>query len=109
MNWLVFIAGILLGWLIEWLIDYFYWRRRRGGEAENVAACRRELAEVQAQLEKCRARNAELEAQLAARPAPEDDLSKIEGIGPKIQEILGGIPSCNTIGSRKLEWFATTI
>ena len=23
-----FILGLLAGWLIEWLIDYFYWRRR---------------------------------------------------------------------------------
>ena len=88
MNWLVFIAGILLGWLIEWLIDYFYWRRRRGGETGDVSACRHELAAAQAQLRTCRERNAELEAQLAAHPMPKDDLTQIEGIGPKIQEIL---------------------
>jgi predicted flap endonuclease-1-like 5' DNA nuclease len=89
MNWLVFIAGVLVGWLIGWLIDYFYWRRRRGGEAGDTSACRHELAAAQAQLRTCRERNAELEAQLAARPMPEDDLTQIEGIGPKIQEILG--------------------
>ena len=24
-----FVLGLLIGWLIEWIIDYFYWRRRR--------------------------------------------------------------------------------
>ncbi len=29
MDWFSFIAGALTGWIIEWLIDLFYWRRKQ--------------------------------------------------------------------------------
>jgi predicted flap endonuclease-1-like 5' DNA nuclease len=29
-DWLSLFIGILIGWLAEWLIDLFYWRRQRG-------------------------------------------------------------------------------
>ncbi|MBN1659043.1 MAG: hypothetical protein JXA93_11600 [Anaerolineae bacterium] len=28
MNWLSFFIGVLVGWIVEWIIDFFYWRRR---------------------------------------------------------------------------------
>jgi hypothetical protein len=27
-QWLSFLAGALVGWLIEWAMDYFYWRHK---------------------------------------------------------------------------------
>lgn len=34
MHWLSFFIGVLIGWGVEWLIDYFYWRRRLGNDNE---------------------------------------------------------------------------
>jgi predicted flap endonuclease-1-like 5' DNA nuclease len=75
-----FLLGLLLGW---WL-----WSR----------GCREKLdalaAEWQARMDRAesewKSRLAKLEAELAAfrRKAEPDDLTKIEGIGPKIQELL---------------------
>ncbi|HSN75323.1 MAG TPA: hypothetical protein VL334_09610 [Anaerolineae bacterium] len=34
MHWLSFFIGVLIGWGVEWLIDYLYWRRRRDDDDE---------------------------------------------------------------------------
>ena len=38
MNWLSFFIGVLVGWIVEWLVDVFYWRRRgsRGNTEEGA-------------------------------------------------------------------------
>jgi predicted flap endonuclease-1-like 5' DNA nuclease len=126
-SWLSFLIGLLVGWLIELLIDFLFWRRgRRIGQGTQV--------EWQAQLDEHRARVRELEDQLArcranlrAREeeqkaamaqlaeaqattsslqqvlrdnravevfvpvAESEDLTRIEGIGPRIAEILNGV------------------
>lgn len=91
MNWVLLFIGVLIGWLIEWLIDYFYWRRTWQAKG---AACQRDLEFAQAelqgrsqQLELCEQRKADLEARPAPAQRP-DDLTVIEGIGPKISGIL---------------------
>jgi predicted flap endonuclease-1-like 5' DNA nuclease len=43
MNWLSFFIGVLVGWIIEWLIDLFYWRRK-------CHACQEENEALQARL-----------------------------------------------------------
>jgi len=54
---ILIVFGLLIGWLVEWGIDWYYWRRRiRTLENENI----------------------ELKAQL------KDDLKTIKGIGPVI-------------------------
>jgi len=68
-----FVLGLLAGWLIEWLIDYYYWRRRRvEGVSQPVRA-----AEAPVRF---------------AEPAPakpvKDDLKVIKGIGPVIEGML---------------------
>ncbi len=40
MHWLSFVLGILAGWLIEWLIDIFYWRPRYRSCVADLAAVR---------------------------------------------------------------------
>ncbi|HET91556.1 MAG TPA: hypothetical protein ENN99_12590 [Chloroflexi bacterium] len=53
MNWLSFFIGALVGWAIELLIDFFFWRRRRRQPASEMAI-RTELAVLEgkaAQLE----------------------------------------------------------
>jgi predicted flap endonuclease-1-like 5' DNA nuclease len=52
-----FLAGLLIGWLGEWLIDFFYWRR--GGDVEDLTALHEKLDQSEARVD-------ELAAQLAA-------------------------------------------
>jgi len=40
-HWTSLVIGLIAGWLIEWLIDYFYWRR--GDDAVDVEALHNEL------------------------------------------------------------------
>jgi len=115
-SWLSFVVGLLVAWLIEWLIDFIYWRRRYRAQAAEIADLQRqqedayekqrELEQQAVQcaqdLEACRA---ELEAAQEAAPevetragegipldlepeAEKEDLTAIEGIGPKVQELL---------------------
>jgi predicted flap endonuclease-1-like 5' DNA nuclease len=46
-DWLSFVLGALTGWLIEWLIDFFYWRRKRNRWEDAESALRSELASTQ--------------------------------------------------------------
>ena len=56
MNWLIFCAGALIGWIGELFIDFFFWRRRHFGTATEL--------EVRAELAAMEARAGQLEAQL---------------------------------------------
>ena len=140
MHWLSFFSGILVGWLLEWIVDFLFWRNGRQmteesemalrqslaaaqerartleqelaqyeQQAEQLATCEAELAAQHEKVQTCRSALAvaedeieELKAALAAvksgesatsfgvsaTPIAPDDLRKIEGIGPKIAEIL---------------------
>jgi len=63
------VIGLLAGWLIEWFIDWRFWRRDR----QKAAPARMATAPVPAEPEE---------------PVEPDDLTRIEGIGPKLQSIL---------------------
>jgi len=56
MNWLIFCAGVLIGWIGELFIDFFFWRRRHFGTATEL--------EVRAELAAMEARAGQLEAQV---------------------------------------------
>ncbi len=78
MDWLSFVIGIIVGWAIEFLIDYFYWRSRRVNSNAD-----RELAAALADLSSCRTKVAGLEDEvralenkLRAKDAKLDDLSE---------------------------------
>jgi hypothetical protein len=55
--WTVLLIGILLGWLIEYAVDWFFWRRKSTDEQI--------VADLQDQLQASEERAARLEAQLA--------------------------------------------
>ena len=77
MHWFSFVLGALAGWLVEWLIDLFYWRRRWNACREEEARLREELANVKKDLAWLRAGSAEvdqLRADLAARQQKIDAL-----------------------------------
>jgi predicted flap endonuclease-1-like 5' DNA nuclease len=71
-NWLSFLVGVLLGWLVEWLIDFFFWRRKLRASQETTPR-------LQTQLDSKQARCSELEALVtslrASLRAKEDELS----------------------------------
>ena len=74
-----FVLGLLMGWLIEWVIDYFYWRRR---DAE------KEIVYVPQTSSESRATPVvEMEPRPAAKVTP-DDLKVIKGIGKVIERKL---------------------
>ena len=71
MNWLIFFVGVLVGWLVELIIDFVFWRKRYQGSASE-ARLRIELAgsETKAsQLESKLAGCQEMQEQYAARTA----------------------------------------
>jgi predicted flap endonuclease-1-like 5' DNA nuclease len=87
-GWCYFILGLLLGWLIEWVIDYLFWRKKRTQVNANVTS---QITPPAAPV--VVAANAAPAAVLAAVAAVavasvEDDLQRIEGIGPKISGLL---------------------
>jgi predicted flap endonuclease-1-like 5' DNA nuclease len=68
-SWLSFVAGLLAGWLIEWLIDFFYWRRRyRSLEGINTG--------LRARLDAAHAEQDALEKQLASCHEDSESRSK---------------------------------
>jgi predicted flap endonuclease-1-like 5' DNA nuclease len=74
-----FVLGVLVGWLIEWLIDFYYWRRRTSEEIE-----------MSARHEAIVSRTAALvspETKTVEKPAT-DNLLIIKGIGPVIEQKL---------------------
>jgi len=107
MQWLFFLAGIFVGVILEWLVDWFYWRKKRVAWSEKESGLRAEVVTAQAETEAVRAEaeTVRVEAEslrselavsedrslkLAMAAEQRDDLSVIEGIGPKIADLLDG-------------------
>jgi predicted flap endonuclease-1-like 5' DNA nuclease len=61
MHWFSFILGLLAGWIIEWVIDLGYWRRRYYDCEDSAASLRTELRNAQTDLGAVRARTDEIE------------------------------------------------
>jgi len=123
MDWLSFVIGVLIGWLIEWVIDLFYWRRKYRACTAEKEELQTRLGEAETRLrayqveglqrEPERAPHAPVAAEEAAivppaaratggaeglgsrqaewpstAPQAPDDLKLLEGIGPKISQLL---------------------
>jgi len=79
-SWIIWLAiGIVLGWLLELLIDYRFWNRRFGSvEAQakaEVAASRQNLAGLQSELDKANSARNALQAQMTSLQAQLDELN----------------------------------
>ena len=66
MDWFSFIAGALTGWIIEWLIDLFYWRRKQSRWANEHDRLQADLILAQNSASGLRAREIELSQQLSS-------------------------------------------
>lgn len=77
--WLGIFIGLLSGWLIEWLIDIFFWRRPRktGSESAEFARLQQGHAQLSAEVQKLQGeRRQAVEDAAAARTALSDCTDK---------------------------------
>jgi predicted flap endonuclease-1-like 5' DNA nuclease len=51
MNWLIFLGGIAVGWVLEWVVDLLFWRRRQKKWVAAESDYLSQLAEVRTELE----------------------------------------------------------
>jgi len=88
-NWLSFFIGVLVGWIVEWFIDVFYWRRRCQTVQEENEALHRRLDEVQGRLTALEREGVE------GRLAREREMARPDAVVPGI---AGGLPSVDVRG-----------
>jgi predicted flap endonuclease-1-like 5' DNA nuclease len=91
MNWAFFFAGIIVGWIIEWVVDLLFWRRRQKKWVAAESDYRTQLADLhtevdgqkqqldqagawQSDLVTAQSEKDELSRQLAAAQADKDGL-----------------------------------
>ncbi len=83
MDWFSFIAGALAGWILEWLIDLFYWRRRQSRWANEQGRLQTDLSHTQNVVSGLRAREIELSQQVSISrgdlEAANSNLSLLQG------------------------------
>ncbi|MBN1669013.1 MAG: hypothetical protein JW862_18110 [Anaerolineales bacterium] len=115
--WIAFVVGLLAGWLIEWLIDYFYWRRKCRAEKDALQVEVHTLLAVRRDFE---AKLTSLEKELAAARAElvagkaqvqPDPLQQIRGIGPVIENklIAAGVTTFDQLGQLTPEQLETVL
>ena len=81
----MFVLGLLVGWLAEWAIDWFYWRGRIGP----IAAENAELKERILSLEAKKTKRSQLsKTRPTSDRAGKDNLQAIRGVGPVISKRL---------------------
>jgi predicted flap endonuclease-1-like 5' DNA nuclease len=91
--WTYFCLGLLVGWALEWLIDWAWWRRRDGygsaaGPAERGAASAAWGAAAVGTGATLGSAPAASAPPLGVAAYAADDIEAVEGIGPKIAELL---------------------
>ena len=75
----MFVLGLLIGWLAEWAIDWYYWRGRISTIADENAGLRKQLASLKAKKNPVR---------FSAKNIPivdadgNDNFQAIKGVGP---------------------------
>jgi predicted flap endonuclease-1-like 5' DNA nuclease len=85
MNWASFLIGVFVGWMIERPIDVFIGRRRRW-ILQNSSDTQAKVKELELKIEDLRA-HLNIHHDATTLPGG-DDLTEVEGIGPKIAAIL---------------------
>ena len=87
-----FILGLLVGWLAEWVIDFFYWRK---------VCVKKETALTQKYKSKVSTTSVQTPAPKSDPKMTPDDLKIVKGIGPVIEGKLNsaGIYSFEQLGN----------
>ncbi len=104
--WVMFFSGILLGWLIEWIIDLVYWHQRYQLAESKQKQCKEHITALEIEVE--RLKKSQTSATAVEIPQVEiipDDLKVIKGIGPVIQKKLNeaGIYTFEQLGAISVE------
>jgi len=68
-SWLALLLGVLIGWVIEWLLEVWYFRRRRLASENRLIQVEADLQERERELHDAKARAESLQAELAAAQA----------------------------------------
>jgi predicted flap endonuclease-1-like 5' DNA nuclease len=80
-NLLWLIVGLVVGLVIAWLLNLWYWLRRVGQRDDEIRSLRGSLAAKQQQL-------LDAERRLKEKQTAPDDLQQVEGIGPRIAKLM---------------------
>jgi predicted flap endonuclease-1-like 5' DNA nuclease len=107
----MFVLGLLIGWLAEWAIDWFYWRGRIQGVTNENTALKERITAFQAK------KNQRL---LSAKNVPltdadgNDNFQAIKGVGPVFAKRLkeAGVTTFDQLSklrSRQLEEILGTL
>ena len=81
----VLVLSLLIGWLAEWVIDWFYWRNRIRPVAEENANLKERIKSLEARKNK---RSQQSKTRPIRDRAGRDNLQAIKGIGPVISKRL---------------------
>jgi hypothetical protein len=103
MNWpIVLFIGIAIGWLIELLVDYVYWRSRRicpeteqlkwlkSRHEEELSRYKEDVRRLESSMRERLAQNAQLEAKLSVWGESRADLSGLERLVERMPTSWGG-------------------
>ncbi|MBN1487089.1 MAG: hypothetical protein JW981_05560 [Anaerolineae bacterium] len=82
MHWLSFFIGLLVGWLIELAIDFFYWRRRAIPDTGDTTKLQNEL---NAAKDRIRELETEIEKLRAQQRQCQDDAEKLQACNQNLQ------------------------
>jgi predicted flap endonuclease-1-like 5' DNA nuclease len=86
MPWEFFLSGLIVGWLLEFALDYFFWRPRRiCTEAEQEL--RESVDLLKREVSRLRQQQGE-DKEDGDEEKHADDLTRIWGIGPKVEALL---------------------
>lgn len=69
----IFFIGLLVGWVLEWIIDRYFWRATEE-EIQSAQDCQEDKVQLQAQLDAAQTQIAVLQAQAATAEAKIDEL-----------------------------------
>jgi predicted flap endonuclease-1-like 5' DNA nuclease len=106
-----FCWGLVVGFLLAWLWDFFFWRRKASAESTTDAAVASRASGVAAA--------ASVASTMPGYVAPgahvaryeQDDIEQIEGIGPKIAELLRaqGLNTFSDLAATPVEKFSAIL
>ena len=82
----IFVLGLLLGWLAEWAIDWFYWRGRIQGVVNENTTLKEQITSLKEQITSLKAKKSP--RLFSAKNIPiidkngNDNFQAIKGVGP---------------------------